>query len=381
MRILQVVPRFSPARGGGGVVIASNLAHGLANAGHEVEVCTSDYERSWEYIRTLKRGYTISWYHSILNIATMHITPNLILVARNAVRYLDVIHMQSCRTFQNIVVRYYALKYKIPYIVDAHGFSKEGTGIRRLFLSVFDACFGNRIVRDATFCIAETITGVAEYKRAGVDESKIVIMPCPYDLSVFDNLPPKGKFKQKYLLRGKKIILYLGGIEYIKGLDFLVKSFAKIKRDDVALVIVGADGGYKDTLKKMIKELGIEVLFTGYLEGDDKLEALVDADITVFPSRAEQGLPFAALESIMCDTPIIVADGTGAADDVRRMMAGDIVQFGNEDNLSKTIMYMLDNLNKSVMLEVIKMQCYIKANLSMSEKVKDYEELYKRCMG
>ena len=132
----------------------------------------------------------------------------------------------------------------------------------------------------------------------------------------------------------------------------------------------------------MVKDLGIrdKVLFAGYLGGKDKFEALVDADVAVFPSRAEQGLPFAALEAIMCGTDIIVTEGTGATEDVRKLAPLPIVvEFNDIDKLSYRIGQVLDGMGE-IEWWIGQAQAYIKKNLSMAEKVKDYEKLYERCV-
>jgi glycosyltransferase involved in cell wall biosynthesis len=168
-------------------------------------------------------------------------------------------------------------------------------------------------------------------------------------------------------------------------LDFLVKAFAMLNDENAVLVLVGEDMGFRKTLEKLVSDLGIKdkVIFTGGLYGQEKLEALVDADVAAFPSRAEQGLPFAALEAIMCGTPIIVTDGTGAAEDVKKMGAGlvagmialtdaDLIQ-----DLNIGIQHVLDYKESHL---VKNGQSYIRKNLSITEKVKDYEELYRRCL-
>lgn len=379
MRILQVAPRLSLEHGGGGVVIVNSLAKALAAKGHIISILTSDFGMGGRFVfSSWDDGVCVVSDHSFLTIGTLHVTPGTIDSAKLVVPIFDVIHMQGCRTFQNIVVSRYAKKYGIPYIVDAHGFPVEGTLLRRLFIRLFDALFANRLVRGAEFCIAETQVGVEEYKRAGVDESKIVVIPCPYDLSLFDNLPYKGEFKRKYDIDSKKIVLFVGALDYIKGLDFLVESFARLKREDAVLVLVGPDGGYEKTLRKMVVGLGIEdkVIFTGYLGGADKLEALVDADIAVFPSRAEQGLPFAALEAIMCGTAVIVTHGTGSAQDVQKMACGWSVYPELLDGRIERALLSSQHTGKYA----TQGRAYIRKNLSMAKKVKEYEELYKRCI-
>ena len=63
----------------------------------------------------------------------------------------------------------------------------------------------------------------------GVSEDKIEIIPNGVDLSEFENLPRRGGFKRKYDLGDdQRIILYLGRINKIKGLDLLARAFTDL---------------------------------------------------------------------------------------------------------------------------------------------------------
>lgn len=396
MRILQVAPTLSSKYGGGGLTILKNLVIALAKRKHDVAIFTSDFgvktdvvDVMYELNVTKEKRVWVLPFKTLFSLATLRIMNSskarLECVFNPCEGKIDVIHMQGCRTWQNVIAHKWAKKYGIPYIVDAHGFPIEGTFLRKLFIRLFDLFFANRIVRDARFCIAETETGVKEYLRAGVNRENIMVIPCPYDLSVFDSLPKKGRFKKKFTqCGGKRIVLYLGGLDYIKGLDFLVKAFARLNQEDTVLVMVGEDMGFKKTLVKMVDDLGVQdkVIFTGGLYGQDKLEALVDADVAVFPSRAEQGLPFAALEAIMCGTPIIVSRGTGATDDIYKMRCGYVYNSEgyNFPHLAQSINFVFSVSSKELQQIMAIGQSYIRKNLSITEKVKDYEDLYERCM-
>jgi len=384
MKILMVAPRFSPRSGGGGYVITKNLIKALEKRGHDIGVFTSDYEfdinEAYKDINQNGKHVWIMPFKTIKTIASMHITKSHSdWRAGVFTEDVDIIHMQSARTWQNVVAYSQARKYGIPYVVDAHGFPIQGTWLYKLVLKAFDIMFANKIVRNASMCIAETETGKKEYLRAGVKEDRIRIIPCPYDLSIFDNLPERGKWRNRHNVpSGAKIIGFLGGLDKIKGLDFLTKTFANVcqEKDDI-LVLAGTDMGFKKELEVLIKDLRIEdkVIFTGYIYGRDKLEFLVDCDVCVFPSRAEQGLPFAALESMMCGTPIIVTSGTGAAEDVSRMGCGQVVKFGDEEELGLAI-----KLASNDKIGVKNGQKYIRANLSMDVNVKKYEEVYRQAI-
>ena len=60
--------------------------------------------------------------------------------------------------------------------------------------------------------------------------------------------------------------------------------------------------------------------------------ALVDAEIVVQLSRFEQGA-WAPLEGVLCKTPIIVTADTGTGEDVKRLNAGYLVDFDNNEIL------------------------------------------------
>jgi glycosyltransferase involved in cell wall biosynthesis len=382
MKILVVAPRFSPKSGGGGYVITKNIIKALEKRGHDIGVFTSDYQFEInEAYKDLNQNDKHVWlmpFKTLKTIMGFHITkPHINWRKGVFTEDIDVVHMQGCRTWQNIVAYKQCKKYNIPYIVDAHGFPIQGSLFHKLILRTFDFFFANKIVRGAEYCIAETEVGKQEYLRAGVKEERIKIIPCPYDLSIFNDLPPKGLFKRKFSLHSDfKIVGFLGGLDRIKGLDFLVEAFAKLKDNkEVFLVLAGTDMGFKRELDEQIERLGIKdrVIFTGYISGRDKLEYLVDCNVCVFPSRAEQGLPFAALEAIMCGVPIIVSDGTGSAEDAKKMQCCAIVPQGNISALATCIELVL-NLDKELLAYQGKE--YIRKNLSLEEKVKDYEQIY-----
>ena len=153
---------------------------------------------------------------------------------------------------------------------------------------IFDKQWGFDILHDANRAFALTEIEKEQYLKMGVSESKIEIVPLGINLEEYADLPEKGLFKYKYgIEENEKLILFLGRIHEIKGLDLLIKSFNEISSDNVKLAIVGEDFGYKAELEKLILEFNLKdkVVFPGVLTGPDKIEALVDCDIFIMPSR------------------------------------------------------------------------------------------------
>ncbi len=380
MRILQLFDFFSP-HGGGTVDLLYKLSRALAQRGHKVVIYTSDFKLDQEYINSL-RGVKVYAFHSWLSLARGYLTPGMITEAKGKLKDFDIIHLHCFRSFQNIVIHHYARKYGVPYVLDTHGSLPRMHGKRNfkwLLKWLFDVAFGHRLLRDASKVIAETEVGVNEYKEFGVNQGKIVLIPPPFPIEEFSQLPPPGLFRGKFNIEDKRIIMFLGRIHWIKGLDFLVESFSKFaqSRSDVILVIVGNDDGYKPNLERLIDRLSLSdrVLFTGFLGGDEKLSALVDADVVVQTSRYEQGawVPF---EAILCNTPIIVSSNSGAGEDVKKADAGYLVEYGNKLDLRDKIQYVLDNPSEA-QNKAQKAKEYIRSNLSLDKEIEKYEQLYK----
>ena len=354
MRILQVTPTFVPSKFGGVKVVSYNLSKTLAKRGHEVTVYTTDADIGYSRLRDVKDiksrgGFNVRYFKNISNsLAFTHrlfLPIGMVSAIRKDIINFDIIHIHGFRSIQDVIIHKYAKKYNIPYILQAHGsvlpfFQKE-----RL-KKIFDIFFGYRILRDASKIIASTKIEAEQYKRMGVGEGKIEIVPNGIDLSEYGNLPEKGKFRRKYSIGDdEKIILYLGRIHKIKGLDLLAKAFMDLSKelDSLKLVIAGPDDGFLSTLKKQIEDLNIgdRILFTGLIPEKDKLGAYVDADVYVLPSVYET-FPVTVLEACACGTPVIVTDRCGIANIVNDNNVGHVVEY-DKDQLQDAIFKILIN--------------------------------------
>jgi len=313
MKILQVVPYFHPAYAFGGPVnVVYQISKKLARRGHEVVIYTSDAKDFGSRLNIefsdkidgmrVYRFRNLSMIH--VKKLKLLITPKMFLYAKREVNTFDIIHLHEYRAFQNIIIHHYARRYSVPYVLQAHG-SLPRIGTWQKLKWIYDILFGYRLLRDASKVIALSRVEADQYRRMGVPEEKIVIIPNGIDLSEYANLPPQGAFKRKFgIPEEKKIILYLGRIHKIKGIDILIKAYAHLINDmyykDALLVIAGPDDGYLKEAKSLTSALGISkhVLFTGLLYGQDKLEAYVDSDVVVSSSRYET-FPIARLLKVV----------------------------------------------------------------------------------
>lgn len=341
MNILQVIPYFTPKRGGD-VNVVYNLSKQLAERGHEVTIFTTDFEFDAEYAESLE-GVRIVPFHCVANISGMLISPKMKRLLKKEIGQFDVIHLHNFRPYQNIIVHHYARKYDIPYVLQAHGdvpYANQKTILKK----IFDRVFGYAILRDASELIALTETELEDYKKMSTNNEKITIIANGIDLSEYDNLPKRGVFRGKYSVgHEEKIILYLGRIHKTKGIDLLVKAFSGISKElnNVRLVICGPDDGYQSALEELIKVLKVsdKVLFTGFVSNDEKKAAFVAANVFVTPTF--YGFPVTFLEACACGTPIIT---TNKGDELTWIhdKVGYVVEY-DEDHLRDAIFKILSN--------------------------------------
>lgn len=284
-----------PPKGGGGLErVIYEPTKALSKLGHGVTLIDTasieerDLEADLSFCEVIRvRHLNLVKLHSLPFKYLLHEFVRQISLVFYALALIPTMTRSCCSCKYDII----HVHNRYSYILQAHG-SLPRIGAWRKLKWFYNTLFGYKLLRGASRVIALSRVEAEQYRRMGVPEEKIAIIPNGIDLSEYASLPPEGSFKKKFGIKEKeKIVLYLGRIHKIKGIDILVKAFANVikKLDSVRLVVVGPDDGYLSELQALIKALRIEdnVLITGPLYGWDKLKAYVDADVYVLPSRYE----------------------------------------------------------------------------------------------
>ena len=103
-------------------------------------------------------------------------------------------------------------------------------------------------------------------------------------------------------------------------------------------MIAGNDMGAGADARALVRALGLErrTIFTGLLRAEQRLEALADADVVVYPSSTKSS-DSCPLEALLSGTPVIVADDSGCGEVVRATGGGQVVPLGDADALARAI--------------------------------------------
>ena len=163
----------------------------------------------------------------------------------------------------------------------------------------------------------------------GANLDNINLVPCGVDLGTFK--PISREVSRGNLgLNGDKVLLYVGRIESLKGLDLLVHTAAQIRNvddiDGMRVLVVGGDDGKShelDRIKQLTQELNVSNIFdfVGRVDQDELPMYYSAADVCVVPSFYES-FGLAALESMACGTPVVASRVGGLSTVVKHGSTG-----------------------------------------------------------
>jgi len=139
-----------------------------------------------------------------------------------------------------------------------------------------------------------------------------------------------------------EVVLSGGRHEPQKGFDTLLDAFARLKRDNVRLVLFGK-GPETEALQRQAIELGISdrVSFPGFV--DNPYSYMSAADVFVL-SSVHEGFGLVLIEAMACGCPVVSTDCESGPDEI--LMGGEcglLVPVGDDDMLAKAIIQSLDN--------------------------------------
>ena len=323
MKILQVVVAFHPlATFGGPMVNVDQISQRCNQLGHEVTILTTNLLSPSQSFHSHSivdpqdgrrifylRCRSLGTYGTSLSL---EVFPFLIRHGDS----FDVVHIHGYRNFLALTVSLFCRARHIPYVLQGHG--TIAPILRRVrWKKVFDRAVGYSMLRNAEIIIATWYREARQVAFACRDARQIVVIPNGIAVEEYEAIPSRGEFRSRYGLNSHPLILFLGRIHRVKGLDVLLKAFQCLQRSipDVRLAIVGPDDGDLERIRILAKELGLggSVVFTGPLLGQDKLAAYVDADVYALPSFSEN-FGYTALEAVMCDTPVVVTETSGCSE-------------------------------------------------------------------
>ncbi len=186
----------------------------------------------------------------------------------------------------------------------------------------------------------------------GVDPEKIFIAQNAIDNAAYINQPGPGKMDAVRMSFGltklDKVILFVGRFNPEKGLDLLLRAFAKHPQNNAKLLLVG-DGPLLPQLKELAQDLGIadHTIFGEYVPPEEIPTLYASAWISVLPSvttpHHKETWGLVVNEAFAQGVPVIASDCVGAAADgfLEHNVTGLVFPEGNVDALADRLNLLL----------------------------------------
>jgi glycosyltransferase involved in cell wall biosynthesis len=215
---------------------------------------------------------------------TQYITPFFV---RKNIKIITTVHDVSFKVFPELIKPFDRLLLNILIPIS----------IRR----------ADRIIAVSDFTASE----IARFYPRSV--GKVSVIPNAIEADNLDGSPKISldELRQKYGIK-EPFILYLGTLQPRKNLPVLIRAYALLKKKgcDLQLVIAGGKGyNYDSTIDQAIRDTGSmdDVIFTGYVNDQDKYALMKSGEVFCFPSLYE-GFGIPILEAFHFNLPVVASD-------------------------------------------------------------------------
>lgn len=326
------------------------MARAMVRRGHEIAIYTTNFNGSSDFdveigVETDFDGVPVT-YFPVHAPRFWETSLPLGRALRADSGKFDLVHIHSLYMYHDRAAAQAARQNGVPYVIQPHGSMDPYIWKRhRARKAIFEWWFQNRALEQAA---ALVYTTEDEWKLAApvARNPRGFIAPNGVDTDEFAHLPAKGSFRAKYPEIGDRpIILFLGRLNFKKGLDLLAPAFGKVLAagHDAHLVLAGPDDNMADKMRGWLADANAldRATFTGMIVDDERLGAFSDAAMFVLPSYSEN-FGIAVIEAMACKLPVVISDAVNIWPDIKAADAG-LVSPCDVDATARNMIELLEN--------------------------------------
>lgn len=158
----------------------------------------------------------------------------------------------------------------------------------------------------------------------------------------------KWPLRRKHDINSKHLILFIGRLDRIKGISYLIKAMQWI--EDTALIIAG-EGELRENLMNLAKEIEVRVRFVGLLNGQVKSDYFSRCDAVIVPSISlnsgrKESAPVVILEAFAHAKPVLASNVGGICELVENGHNGLLFEEKNPRAIAEMVNNLLNNKEK-----------------------------------
>ena len=337
MRVLHVIPSVAERSGGPAIAIVP-MCRALKEEGIEVLLVSTnagvDHDESlYEY-----KGIPAKFFPTQLGDSFKYSRPLSSWLSAN-IEQFDVAHIHAVFNHSSIAAAHVCRKARVPYIVRPLGTLEPWSMTQKsLRKRVFWQVSGKGMLRRAAAVHYTTDAEKLSTERLlGLNHGKVIALGIETTASA-----SHAKLEQHFPeLASEPYMLVLSRLHPKKGLDVLIDAFlALVQVEKFAhwrLVIAG-DGpeAYVLKLKAMAGSSAQRdrIVFTGWLDGEEKDAVLGGASLLVLPSHQEN-FGLCVMEALSHSVPVLVSPHVNLAEEIVLANAGWIATVDKDALLSR----------------------------------------------
>ena len=327
-----MIPAVAPRYGG-----PSRAIFGMCRAlqGQEVEpvIVTTDADGAGRLPVELGKPVTYSgvpahFFPRQLSEAFKYSPPLARWIKANVTAF-DVAHIHAVYSHSSLAAARACRRQGVPYVVRPLG-SLDPWSLRqkRLQKRLLWHLGVGRMLRNAA-AVHYTTSEEQRLAEQGLGVERGVVVPLGVDEDLLEGPADDAFFRQSHPALGDSpYALVLSRLHPKKGLELLIQAFLDVTRRDGLqrwrLVVAGeGEDEYVARLKRLAESTGRdgEVLFTGWLDGDQRAAALREAALLALPSLQEN-FALSVAEALACGVPVLVSENVNLASEIRAAGAG-----------------------------------------------------------
>jgi glycosyltransferase involved in cell wall biosynthesis len=203
--------------------------------------------------------------------------------------------------------RFVARMFKIPFLLEVNApLAWERSTYGGLALKRFAHWSEGSSWRAADYVLPVTDVLADHLRNAGVQHSKIVVIPNGANLDQYPFPYDREKAKERLGLSGQTILGFVGFVRDWHGLSALIEWMASAKQQSVTLLLVG-DGPDRLNLEQLSERLGIRdrLVVTGFVPRDQVPNYIRSFDIALQPAVTPYASPLKLFEYLAAGCAVV----------------------------------------------------------------------------